>query len=112
MAGWWAQPSLEFGVKVVRVSGLDKGRDGALFVRYYVPAGDGTHRLRVDTREVPCCAGDAFWGELVRFERCGLLGFAGLAVAPTAGGAAPATGLKPAPGGGIMFELRWRPPPS
>jgi hypothetical protein len=109
MAGWWAQPSLEFGVKVVRVSGMDMGRGGALFVRYYVPVGDGARRLRVDTREVTCDAGDAFWGELVRFERCGLLG---AAVAPTAGGAAPAAGLKPALGGGIMFELRWRPPPS
>ena len=40
------QPSLELGVKVVRVAGLDPADQrleggGALFVRYYVPAGDG-----------------------------------------------------------------------
>ncbi|TVT98253.1 hypothetical protein EJB05_56473, partial [Eragrostis curvula] len=97
MAGLWAQPSLEFGVKVVRVAGLEPvgGGGGTLFVRYYVPAGDGTRRLRVDTREVPCgsSCGDAFWGELARFERWDR-------------GAAGA----PVVGGGIVFELRWRPP--
>ncbi|XP_062224794.1 uncharacterized protein LOC133923526 [Phragmites australis] len=99
MASLWEQPSLEFGVKVVRAAGLEAAdqrqleEGGTLFVRYYVPAGDGRRRLRVDTREVPRGggdAGDAFWGELARFERWG------------AG----------APGGGVVFELRWRPRPS
>ncbi|KAL6845880.1 hypothetical protein ACP4OV_024455 [Aristida adscensionis] len=117
MASSWAeQPSLEFGVKVVRVAGLEPaGREGGtLFVRYYVPAGDGRRRLRVDTREVPCGGGggDAFWGELARFERWGGCGAAGAeagAVGLAGGGRAPA-----APGGGLVFELRWRPrtPPS
>ncbi|GJN02730.1 hypothetical protein PR202_ga20111 [Eleusine coracana subsp. coracana] len=102
MAGLWTQPSLEFGVKVVRVAGLDLERGGAVFVRYSVPAGDGTRRLRVDTREVPCGGGgggEAFWGELARFERWGPGAAAGSETA--------------APGGGdIVFELRWRPPPS
>ncbi|RCV33918.1 hypothetical protein SETIT_7G121100v2 [Setaria italica] len=99
------QPSLELGVKVVRVAGLDQadhqldgGGRGALFVRYYVPAGDGRRRLRVDTREVPfpcgCGGGDPSWGDLVRFERWG-----------AERGAAPG-------GAGIAFELRWRPRPS
>ncbi|KAL6652629.1 hypothetical protein ACP70R_011554 [Stipagrostis hirtigluma subsp. patula] len=94
MASLRGQPSLDFGVKVVRVAGL--GADhlqsmegGSLFVRYCVPAGDGRRRLRVDTREVPCAGcGDASWGELARFERWGC--------------AAAAAGL--------AFELRWRPP--
>ncbi|PWZ41217.1 hypothetical protein Zm00014a_013346 [Zea mays] len=99
MAGSRAQPSLELSVRVVRVDGLDQEqleRGGTLFLRYYVPAGDGRRRLRVDTREVPC-GGDLRWGgELARFERRG--GSSGT------GGAAPA--------GGIAFELRWRPRPS
>ncbi|CAL5016618.1 unnamed protein product [Urochloa decumbens] len=97
------QPSLELGVKVVRVAGLDpadhhlEAGGGTLFVRYYVPVGDGRRRLRVDTREVPCSAGGdddgPFWGELARFERWG--------------------SAAAAPGGpGIAFELRWRPRPS
>lgn len=104
MAGLWAPPSLEFGLKVVKVSGLDMDSGGSLFVRYYVPAGDGTRRLRVDTREVACAGGEAFWGELARFERWG----SGAAVAPAAGSALASA----PPGGGIAFELRWRPPPS
>uniref|UniRef100_A0A0D9W5Q6 Uncharacterized protein n=1 Tax=Leersia perrieri TaxID=77586 RepID=A0A0D9W5Q6_9ORYZ len=98
MASVWAQqqPGVEFEVKVVRVAGVEarpEGGGGGLFVRYYVPVGDGKRRIRVDTREVPCGggeeegAGDAFWGELVRFERLG------------GGGAV----------GGVVFELRWRP---
>ncbi|PAN38473.1 hypothetical protein PAHAL_7G174300 [Panicum hallii] len=105
------QPSLELGVKVVRVAGLDLADHrleggGALFVRYYVPAGDGRRRLRVDTREVPCGGGDPFWGELARFERWGYL--------PSAAGAAATGSTTPAApgGGGIAFELRWRPRPS
>ncbi|RLM73746.1 uncharacterized protein C2845_PM15G10340 [Panicum miliaceum] len=108
------QPSLELGVKVVRVAGMDPADHrleggGTLFVRYYVPAGDGRRRLRVDTREVPCGAGgDPFWGELARFERWG--------DPPSAAGAAaarstPAAAAAPAVGG-IAFELRWRPRPS
>ncbi|CAL5068188.1 unnamed protein product [Urochloa decumbens] len=95
------QPSLELGVKVVRVAGLDladhhlDAAGGTFFVRYYVPAGDGRRRLRVDTREVQCAPADGpFWDELARFERWG------------AAAAAPG-------GAGIAFELRWRPrPPS
>ncbi|CAN6228377.1 unnamed protein product [Urochloa humidicola] len=97
------QPSLELGVRVVRVAGFDpadhhlEGAGGTLFVRYYVPAGDGRRRLRVDTREVPCAAagGDdgPCWGELARFERWG----------SSAPGAAAVA---------IAFELRWRPRPS
>ncbi|XP_066346862.1 uncharacterized protein [Miscanthus floridulus] len=89
-------PSLELGVRVVRVDGLEQEQleergGGSLFLRYYVPAGDGRRRLRVDTREVPCAGdGDLRWGELARFQRWG------------GGGAA----------GGIAFELRWRPRPS
>ncbi|KAL5214321.1 hypothetical protein ABZP36_003473 [Zizania latifolia] len=91
---WMQQPGVQFEVKVVRVAGVEaarlEGGDG-LFVRYYVPAGDGRRRLRVDTREVPCGdgggSGDAFWGELARFERSG---------------GAPSVG-------GIVLELRWRP---
>ncbi|CAN6235219.1 unnamed protein product [Urochloa humidicola] len=100
------QPSLELGVRVVRVAGLDhqpEGGGGTLFVRYYVPAGDGRRRLRVDTREVPCAAGadddGPFWGELARFERWGSA--PGAAAPVQAGGA-----------GIIAFELRWRPRPS
>ncbi|XP_052153368.1 uncharacterized protein LOC127771492 [Oryza glaberrima] len=103
MASVWAteQPGVELEVKVVRVAGVEArpeggggGGGGGLFVRYYVPAGDGKRRIRVDTREVPCGGGDgeedgAFWGELARFERRG-------------GGA-------PASVGGVVFELRWRP---
>uniref|UniRef100_A0A0E0KRC5 Uncharacterized protein n=1 Tax=Oryza punctata TaxID=4537 RepID=A0A0E0KRC5_ORYPU len=99
MASVWAeQPGVELAVKVVRVAGVEArpegGGGGGLFVRYYVPAGDGKRRIRVDTREVPC--GDdgeedgEFWGELARFERRG-------------GGGVPASV------GGIVFELRWRP---
>ncbi|KAJ1271306.1 hypothetical protein BS78_06G118600 [Paspalum vaginatum] len=93
MATSWGQLSLEFGVRVVRVDGLEleEERGGGLFVRYYVPAGDGRRRLRVDTREVPC-AGPLRWGELARFERWG-----------TAAAAA---------GAPVAFELRWRPRPS
>lgn len=95
MAGVRAQqPSLDLGVRVVRVDGLDLERlEGGLFVRYYVPAGDGRRRLRVDTREVPCGAGGLppLWAELARFERWG-------------GGGTPTAA-------GIAFELRWRPSP-
>lgn len=97
MATLWRQPSLEFDVKVVRVAGVEARLEGSLFVRYYVPAGDGKRRIRVDTREVPCggaTGGDVFWGELVRFQ---LAGNNGNAVA------AP---------GKVAFELRWRPRPS
>jgi hypothetical protein len=99
------QPSLELGVKVVRVVSLDPADHhqldgGGLFVRYYVPAGDGRRRLRVDTREVGVGgAGDPFWGDLVRFERWG--GERGAAAAAPGGSTA-----------GIAFELRWRPRPS
>jgi hypothetical protein len=93
MATMWRQPSLEFDVKVSRVVGIEARLEGSLFVRYYVPAGDGRRRIRVDTREVPC-GGDVFWGELVRFQ---LAGNNGAAVA------AP---------GKVAFELRWRPRPS
>ncbi|KAI4964065.1 hypothetical protein ZWY2020_008427 [Hordeum vulgare] len=88
------QPSLEFDVKVVRVAGVEAQLEGELFVRYYVPAGDGRRRIRVDTREVPCGTGgdDVFWGECVRFQLAGN----GRAVA------AP---------GKVAFELRWRPRP-
>jgi hypothetical protein len=94
-------PSLELGVRVVRVDGLEQEQleergGGSLFLRYYVPAGDGRRRLRVDTREVPCGAGDLRWGELARFERWG--------------GGQPAAASAAA--GGIAFELRWRPRPS
>ncbi|CAN6239686.1 unnamed protein product [Urochloa humidicola] len=100
------RPSLELGIRVVRVAGLDpadhqlEGSGGTLFVRYYVPAGDGRRRLCVDTREVPCAAGGGdvdgpFWGELARFERWG-------SSAPGAAATGPA----------IAFELRWRPRPS
>ncbi|KAL5216610.1 hypothetical protein ABZP36_008011 [Zizania latifolia] len=95
MASVWTR-QLELEVKVVRVAGVEAARldGGGLFVRYYVPAGDGRRRLRVDTREVPCGggegAGDAFWGELACFERRG-----GCAAAPSVGG--------------VVFELRWRP---
>ena len=65
-------PSLELGVRVVRVDGLEQEQleeqGGSLFLRYYVPAGDGRRRLRVDTREVPCAGADLRWGELARFE--------------------------------------------
>lgn len=98
-------PSLELSVRVVRVDGLEQEhleeRGGSLFLRYYVPAGDGRRRLRVDTREVPC-GGDLRWGELARFERWG-------------GGhqpAATATAPAAAAAGAIVFELRWRPRPS
>ncbi|CAM0904383.1 unnamed protein product [Alopecurus aequalis] len=97
MATMWRQPSLEFDVKVVRVAGVEARLEGSLFVRYYVPAGDGRRRIRVDTREVPCggaAGGDVFWGELVRFQ---LAGNGGAAVT------AP---------GKVVFELRWRPRPS
>ncbi|OEL32250.1 hypothetical protein BAE44_0006729 [Dichanthelium oligosanthes] len=95
------QPSLELGVKVVRVAGLDAADTqleggGTLFVRYYVPAGDGRRRLRVDTREAPCAGDHLAWGELARFERWG---------SDRAAAAAPG-------GGKIEFELRWRPRPS
>lgn len=95
MATLWRQPSLEFDVKVVRVAGVEARLEGGLFVRYYVPAGDGRRRIRVDTREVPCGAGgdDVFWGERVRFQ---LAGNGGAVVAP----------------GKVAFELRWRPRPS
>ncbi|KAF0890357.1 hypothetical protein E2562_002756 [Oryza meyeriana var. granulata] len=91
------QPGVEFEVKVVRVAGVEARPEGGggLFVRYYVPAGDGRRRIRVDTREVPCGdgeeagPGDAFWGELALFERRG-------------GGVLSV-------GGGVVFELRWRP---
>ncbi|KAG8082149.1 hypothetical protein GUJ93_ZPchr0014g46575 [Zizania palustris] len=95
MASVWTR-QLELEVKVVRVAGVEVARldEGGLFVRYYVPAGDGRRRLRVDTREVPCGgeegAGDSFWGELACFESRG-----GGAVAPSVGG--------------VVFELRWRP---
>ncbi|KQJ82926.1 uncharacterized protein LOC100843128 [Brachypodium distachyon] len=86
----WRKPSLEFDVKVVRVSGVEARLEGSLFVRYYVPAGDGRRRIRVDTREVPCGDDiDVFWGELVRFE-----------LLAGGDGAAP---------GKVAFELRWRP---
>ncbi|KAG2572533.1 uncharacterized protein LOC120642266 [Panicum virgatum] len=102
------KPSLELGVKVVRVAVLDPADQrleggGALFVRYYVPAGDGRRRLRVDTREVPFGGGrdgEPFWGELARFERWG--------DPPSVAGAAAAAPER----GGIAFELRWRPRPS
>ncbi|KAM0913482.1 hypothetical protein ACQ4PT_012122 [Festuca glaucescens] len=97
MSTSWRQPSLEFDVKVVRVAGVEARLEGSLFVRYYVPAGDGRRRIRVDTREVPCGGGagvDVFWGELARFQ---LAGNYGTAVA------AP---------GKVAFELRWRPRPS
>jgi hypothetical protein len=97
MAILWRQPSLEFDVKVVRVAGIEARLEGSLFVRYYVPAGDGRRRIRVDTREVPCGGpgDDVFWGELVRFQLAG--NGQGAAVA------AP---------GKVAFELRWRPRPS
>ncbi|KAL6652631.1 hypothetical protein ACP70R_011556 [Stipagrostis hirtigluma subsp. patula] len=111
MASLWGQPSLEFQVKVVRAAGLEPAdqrrqlEGGTFFVRYYVPAGDGRRRLRVDTREVPCGSGDASWGELARFERWGR-GAAGAPGGVGHGGA----GYEPAaPGGGLAFELRWRP---
>ncbi|XP_066350276.1 uncharacterized protein [Miscanthus floridulus] len=89
-------PSLELGVRVVRVDGLEQEqleeRGGSLFLRYYVPAGDGRRRLRVDTREVPCAGADLRWGELARFEHWG--------------------GQPTTAAGGIVFELRWRPRPS
>ena len=89
----WRQPSLEFDVKVVRVTGVEARLEGSLFVRYYVPAGDGRRRIRVDTREVPCGGpgDDVFWGELVRFQL------------------ADAAGVAPSK---VAFELRWRPRPS
>ncbi|XP_006652355.1 uncharacterized protein LOC102706374 [Oryza brachyantha] len=99
MASVWAQGTgVEFEVKVVRVAGVEAapdGRGGGLFVRYYVPVGDGRRRIRVDTREVPCDggSGDAFWGELARFERRG-------------GGGG---GARESVGGGVVFQLRWRP---
>ncbi|XP_037478034.1 uncharacterized protein LOC119355346 [Triticum dicoccoides] len=95
MATLRRQPSLEFDVKVVRVAGVEARLEGSLFVRYYVPAGDGRRRIRVDTREVPCGAGgdDVLWGERVRFQ---LAGNAGAVAAP----------------GKVAFELRWRPRPS
>ncbi|KAF7009450.1 hypothetical protein CFC21_023987 [Triticum aestivum] len=88
----WRQPSLEFDVKVVRVAGVEARLEGGLFVRYYVPAGDGRRRIRVDTREVPCGAGgdDVLWGERVRFQLA-------------ANGGAVASPVK------VAFELRWRP---
>ncbi|KAF8703316.1 hypothetical protein HU200_032113 [Digitaria exilis] len=95
MEGSRGQPGLELSVRIVKAAGLDHqenggGGGGALFVRYYVPAGDGRRRLRVDTREVATCDGGdtCHWGELARFERWG----------------SPA-----AAGGAIAFELRWRP---
>uniref|UniRef100_A0ACD5UR77 Uncharacterized protein n=1 Tax=Avena sativa TaxID=4498 RepID=A0ACD5UR77_AVESA len=95
------QPSLEFDVKVSRVAGVEARLEGGLFVRYYVPAGDGRRRIRVDTREVPCGgaagSGDVFWGELVRFQLASSNGDGAVAVA------AP---------GKVAFELRWRPRPS
>ncbi|CAM0904382.1 unnamed protein product [Alopecurus aequalis] len=93
MATLSRQPSLEFDVKVLRVAGVEARLEGSLFVRYYVPAGDGRRRIRVDTREVPCGGpgDDVFWGELVRFQ---LSGKDGAAVA------APDK---------VAFELRWRP---
>ncbi|XP_020154969.1 uncharacterized protein [Aegilops tauschii subsp. strangulata] len=95
MATLCRQPSLEFDVKVVRVAGVEARLEGSLFVRYYVPAGDGRRRIRVDTREVPCGAGDddMLWGERVRFQ---LAGNGGAVAAP----------------GKVAFELRWRPRPS
>ncbi|KAM3387382.1 hypothetical protein ACQJBY_010300 [Aegilops geniculata] len=95
MATLCRQPSLEFDVKVVRVAGVEARLEGGLFVRYYVPAGDGRRRIRVDTREVPCGAGgdDVLWGERVRFQ---LAGNGGAVAAP----------------GKVAFELRWRPRPS
>lgn len=98
----WRQPSLEFEVKVVRVAGFEPRLEGGLFVRYYVPAGDGRRRLRVDTREVPCGGGgNVFWGELARFERWNDSVGAGQSAGPTS----PASG-------GVAFELRWRPRPA
>ncbi|KAF8714935.1 hypothetical protein HU200_027474 [Digitaria exilis] len=102
MEGSRGQPGLELSVRIVKAAGLghlENGGGGALFVRYYVPAGDGRRRLRVDTREVATCDGGdtCHWGEHARFERWG---------SPAS---APA-------GGAIAFELRWRPrrplPPS
>uniref|UniRef100_A0ACD5V799 Uncharacterized protein n=1 Tax=Avena sativa TaxID=4498 RepID=A0ACD5V799_AVESA len=94
MATLWRQPSLEFDVKVSRATGVEARPEGGLFVRYYVPAGDGRRRIRVDTREVPCGgSGDVFWGELARFQ---LAGDNGAVAAP----------------GKVAFELRWRPRPS
>uniref|UniRef100_A0ACD5UR40 Uncharacterized protein n=1 Tax=Avena sativa TaxID=4498 RepID=A0ACD5UR40_AVESA len=100
MATLWRQPSLEFDVKVLRVAGVEARLEGSLFVRYYVPAGDGRRRIRVDTREVPCGgaagrSGDVFWGELVRFQLAG----------DNDGGTVAARGK-------VAFELRWRPRPS
>ncbi|XP_066341835.1 uncharacterized protein [Miscanthus floridulus] len=86
-------PSLELSVRVdgLEQEQLEERGGGSLFLRYYMPAGDGQWRLHVDTREVPCAGdGDLRWGELTRFQRWG------------GGGAA----------GGIAFELRWRPQPS
>uniref|UniRef100_A0ACD5UC78 Uncharacterized protein n=1 Tax=Avena sativa TaxID=4498 RepID=A0ACD5UC78_AVESA len=94
MATLWRQPSLEFDVKVSRVAGVEARLEGSLFVRYYVPAGDGRKRIRVDTREVSA-GGDVFWGELVRFQLAG----------NNDGGAVAAPGK-------VAFELRWRPRPS
>ncbi|KAE8775100.1 hypothetical protein D1007_52420 [Hordeum vulgare] len=95
MATLWRQPSMEFHVKVVRVAGVEARLEGSLFVRYYVPAGDGRRRIRVDTREVPCGAGgdDVLWGERASFQLAGN------------GGAVDAPGK-------VAFELRWRPRPS
>ncbi|RLN12418.1 hypothetical protein C2845_PM09G05640 [Panicum miliaceum] len=84
---------------------LDRHSCSLLSGTYYIPAGDGQRRLRVDTREVPWGGGDPYRGELARFESWG--------DPPSVAGAAATRFTTPAasatPGVGVAFELRWRP---